>query len=111
MKSILTLLIVCAFLIASKANAWEAQVTNILQHGDVAAITLSPDPGKGKCEVGSPYLIHVDDTQASKQLFSMLLAALTTGNKIRGYEDPCSSAIWGASRPTIKRLNLTNRQQ
>jgi|GEM_PF-6200833 len=98
-----------AMLLSSvSANAWEANVTDILQHGDVAAITLSPDPGKGNCSYGSPYILIVDGSPASEQRFSMLLTALTTGKKVRGYTDACSTAIWGQSRPTIRRLGLTN---
>lgn len=88
------------------ASAWEAKVTDILQHGTYAAIYLSPDPGPGNCEFGSPYLLVVDGTPEANQRFSMLLAALTTGNNVAGYADECATAIWGKSKPTIRRLRL-----
>lgn len=94
--------------VSINSNAWEAKVTNILQHGNYAAISLSPDPGVGNCTAGSPYILVVDDTPAGKQRFSMLLTALTADKTISGYADECASAIWGVSRPTIRRLNLTN---
>ena len=96
-------------LFANYVNAWEATVVDILQHDDVAAITLSPDPGPGNCDVGSPYILIVDGTPASEQRFSMLLTALVSGKKVKGYADACSTAIWGTSRPTIRRLRLTNQ--
>jgi hypothetical protein len=92
--------------LSSFSNAWEATVTNILQHGSYAAIDLSPDPGVGNCEYGSPYLLVVDGTPESNQRFSMLLTALVSGKKVAGYADECAAAIWGKSRPTIRRLNL-----
>ncbi len=95
------------FLFATNASAWDAKVTNILQHGGYAAISLSPNPGVGNCSAGSPYLLVVDDTPASQQRFSMLLAALMSGKSISGYADECATAIWGVSRPTIRRLNLS----
>ncbi len=88
------------------ASAWDAKVTNILHHRDWVAVTLTPDPGPGKCEKGSPYLVKVDETAKSQQLFSMILTALATGKTISGYDDPCVNAIWGNSRPSIERLNL-----
>ncbi len=81
-------------------------VTNLLQHRDWVAVYLSPDPGKLNCEYGSPYLLKVDETAASQQRFSMILVSLTTGKKLNGYTDPCDTAIWGKSRPTIERLHL-----
>ena len=98
--------IVGAIFISCTVNAWEGQVTNILQHGDYVAITLSPDPGVGSCTVGSPYLMAVDETVESKQRFSMVLSALMSAKKIAGYDDGCATAIWGSSRPLIRRLNL-----
>ena len=95
-------------LIAQVSHGWEAYVTAILQHGNNAAITLSPDPGIGNCEYGSPYILIVDDTPAAQQRFSLLLTALASGKKISGYQDECSSAIWGQSRPTVRRIRLTN---
>lgn len=91
---------------SSGAFAWEANVTEILQHDNVAAIYLSPDPGKGQCDYGQPYLLIVDGTPESNQKFSMLLTALTSGKKVGGYEDECSTAIWEQSRPTIRRLKI-----
>ena len=104
-KGILVLSILSA---ANISYAWEANVTDILQHGTVAAISLSPDPGKGNCDVGSPYILIVDETPAAQQRFSMLLTALASGKKVRGYADACTTAIWGSSRPTIRRLGLKN---
>lgn len=95
-------------LLSNVVGAWEANVTNILQHGSVVAVSLSPDPGVGNCEYGSPYIIFADGTPANNQLFSMLLTALSTGNKVAGYADACTTTIWGQSRPTISRLNLRN---
>lgn len=94
----------CLFSICSWS--WEAKVTNILHHGDVIAVSLSPDPGPLQCDYGSPYLIKLDGSQASDQLFSMVLTALATGKTVTGYGDPCASDIWAKSRPTIWRLNL-----
>jgi hypothetical protein len=105
-----SLVLVFCTLFSSYAFSWEAKVTNILQHGEYAAISLSPDPGVGNCEFGQPYILIVDDTAAAKQRFSMLLTALSTGNKVGGYADACSSAIWGQSRPTIRRLRLTTNK-
>lgn len=107
MKKLFISILILVF--STTVGAWEAHVTDILQHGNVAAITLSPDPGKGNCSVGSPYILVVDGTPAAQRRFSMLLAALTTGKKIRGYVDECTTAIWGISRPTIRRLSLTNQ--
>lgn len=95
-----------AVLFASNAGAWEANVSDILQHYNYVAVYLSPDPGPGNCQYGSPYLLVVDDTPASKQRFAMIMAALVTGNKIAGYPDPCDTGIWAQSRPTIQRLLL-----
>jgi hypothetical protein len=100
------LVLMLSVCISSQALAWEAKVTNILQHGNYVAVTLNPDPGEGKCEDGSPYILIVDDEPDTAQKFSMLLTAMSTGMTIVGYEDPCSSAIWGRSRPTIERLGL-----
>ena len=105
LKSLITTSLFLLPLSVCSAN-WQAKVTNILQHGSVVAVTLSPDPGPASCEAGSPYLLTVDDTPASKQRFSMILSALATGNSISGYHDPCLKAIWGKTRPTIVRLNL-----
>ncbi len=107
MKLLKCFLIFLVILFATNAGAWEpAKVTNILQHEKYAAIFLSPDPGKGNCEAGSPYLLLVDDTPDSKQKFSMLLTALTTGLKVSGHSDACVNAIWGKTRPSIRRLHL-----
>ena len=95
-----------AIVFSANVFAWQAKVTNILQHGSYAAIYLSPDPGVGNCQYGQPYLLAVDGTPASNQRFSMILAAYTTGKNIAGYPDACSSAIWGQSRPTIERLRF-----
>ena len=91
---------------ATNSFAWDAEVLDILQHGNVVAVWLSPDPGPGNCSVGSPYILVADGTPESNQKFSMLLTALTTGMKISGYPDACTTAIWGNSRPTIQRLHL-----
>lgn len=104
MKKIIYSIILLTF--THHASAWEAKVTDILQHGDVAAITLSPDPGPENCSVGSPYILIVDETPAAKQRFSILLSALTSGKTVRGFPDACSTAIWGTSRPTIRRLGI-----
>ena len=101
------LFIFMSLLVSNSSFAWEAKVTNILQHGSYAAITLSPDPGVGNCSAGSPYLLVVDGSPESEQKFSMLLVALTTGKTVSGYADSCADAIWGVSRPTIRRLNLS----
>lgn len=85
-------------------NAWEATVTQIMHHYDAVAVWITPDPGPLNCQQGQPYLIKLDSSEASKQRFSMILTALTTKRKIEGYNDPCSSSIWGVSRPTIERL-------
>ena len=103
-----SLVLVFFALFSSYAFSWEAKVTNILQHGAYVAVTLSPDPGPYSCQAGSPYLIKVDESSASKQLFSMVLSALATGKSIGGYEDACVNAIWGLTRPSIVRLNLKN---
>lgn len=101
------LLPVMAMLCANHCLAWEAEVTNVLQHGDYVAVYLNPDPGIGKCAAGQPYLLRADGTPGNEQKFSMLLVAMTTGRKISGYADSCSTAIWGVSRPTIERLHLS----
>lgn len=95
-----------ALLTTTSAFAWEAKVTHVLQHGTMLAVYLSPDPGPGSCSVGQPYLIQVDDTIAAKQRFAMLMTAVATGQLISGYDDGCSSAIWGHSRPLVWRLQL-----
>ncbi|WP_072681172.1 hypothetical protein [Arcobacter sp. LA11] len=104
-KNILLLI----FLLFGNTYAWEAKVTDILHHDSYAAIRLSPDPGPGNCTVGSPYLLKIDDTIASKQKFNMLLSALISGKIVKGFSDSCSTAIWGTSRPTLYRLYITNR--
>lgn len=109
MKRIAVIFAMLGFNLSVSVFAWDkpAVVTNILQHRDWVAVYLSPDPGKGSCDHGSPYLIKTDGSAASEQLFSMVLVSLTTGKKIDGYHgDPCNSAIWGVSRPTIERLHL-----
>jgi hypothetical protein len=88
------------------ASAWDAKVTNVLQHGTQVAIYLSPDPGPLSCTTGQPYLINVDDTVASKQRFAMVMTALLTGQTISGYDDGCSNGIWAQSRPLVWRLSL-----
>lgn len=107
MKNKIYLFILCLF--SSQVNAWEADVVDILQHGDYVAVTLTPDPGVGNCEHGSPYLLIVDETPAAQQRFSIVLSALISGKKVRGYADECDNAIWGKSRPTLRRLSLTNK--
>ncbi len=101
-----TLFLILGVLAASAANAWEATVTDILQHGTMIAVYLSPDPGPGSCTYGQPYLMAVDDTAAGKQRFAMILTALATGQKIAGYDDGCDTGIWGQSRPVFWRLHL-----
>ena len=103
------LLLALGVFAASGAHAWEGKVINVLQHGTMVAIYMSPDPGPGSCSVGQPYLIQVDETVASKQRFAMVMTALITGQSISGYDDGCSTAIWGQSRPLVWRLQL-NRQ-
>ena len=98
------LLSILGLLAASSASAWEANVTDILQHGTYVAVYLSPDPGAGSCQYGQPYLLVVDDTPAGKQRFALILSALATGHKIAGYDDGCDTAIWAQSRPIIVRL-------
>jgi len=96
-----------AILTTSSAFAWEGKITNVLQHGTMIAIYLSPDPGPGSCSVGQPYLIAVDDTIAAKQRFSMVMTALVTGQTVSGYDDGCSTAIWAQSRPLVWRLTVS----
>ena len=103
-KGILALFV--GMLAASNANAWEANVSDILQHGTYVAVYLSPDPGPGSCQYSQPYLMVVDDTPAGKQRFTMIMTALATGHKIAGYDDGCDTAIWAQSRPLITRLVL-----
>jgi len=95
-----------AVLTTSSAFAWQAKVTNVLQHGTMLAIYLSPDPGPGSCSVGQPYLLTVDDTPEGKQRFAMVMTAVVTGQTISGYDDGCNSSIWGHSRPFVWRLQL-----
>jgi hypothetical protein len=90
--------------ISSLSFSWEAKVTKILQHRNVVAVYLEPNPGKGICEYGQPYILLADGEAGNNQKFSMLLTALTAGKTITGYEDACSTEIWGQSRPTISRL-------
>ena len=97
---------VLGVLAVSSAQAWEATVTNVLQHGNMVAVYLSPDPGPLSCSYGQPYLTVVDDTPAAKQRFAMLLMALSTGQKISGYDDGCDTGIWAQSRPVFWRLSL-----
>lgn len=99
-------LLVFAVLVTQTANAWEAKVTNVLQHGTMIAIYLSPDPGPQSCSVGQPYLLQVDDTSAAKQRFAMVMLALATGQTISGYDDGCNTGIWAQSRPFVWRLQL-----
>lgn len=106
MKIKRSLVLLIGILFTSAAGAWQANVTNILQHGTYVAVYLSPDPGPGTCQYGSPYLLVVDNTPESKQRFAMIMMALATGKKIGGYDDPCDTAIWAQSRPTIQRLHL-----
>jgi len=105
MKTIGALLVMVGGLWASAAGAWDAKVTSILHHYNYVAVYLSPDPGPGNCSYGSPYLVAVDDTAASKQRVAMLMMAVANGQTISGYHgDPCSTAIWAQSRPTIERI-------
>jgi hypothetical protein len=107
MKSCRALLVMVGGLWASVAGAWDANVTSILHHYNYLAVYLSPDPGPGNCSYGSPYLIPVDDTTASKQRVALIMQALATGQKISGWHgDPCDTAIWAQSRPRIERLML-----
>ncbi len=87
-------------------HAWEAKVVNIVQHDTQIAVYLSPDPGPLTCSVGQPYLMNVDDTTAVKQRFAMLMTALITGQTVSGWNDGCSSGIYGQSRPIFWRLQL-----
>ncbi len=88
------------------AQAWEAKVTNVLQHGNQVAIYLAPDPGALSCAVGQPYLLDVDDTPAAKQRFALIMLALSTGQLLTGWDDGCSTGIWAQSRPLMLRLRL-----
>ena len=106
MKVIKIIFTISASMFATNALAWEAKVTKILHHHTVAAIYLSPDPGVGQCTHGQPYILTLDGSSASKERFSMLLAALTAGQTVGGYSDGCSTAIWGNSRPLITRLSI-----
>jgi hypothetical protein len=110
MKRTESLLAIVGLLSVSTAGAWEANVTDILHHYNYMAVYLSPDPGPSTCSVGSPYLILVDDSTASKQRVALIMLALATGQKVAGYPDPCDTAIWGQSRPTIQRLVVRNSQ-
>lgn len=107
MRKLILFMLMYSFIV--NVNAWEANVVDILQHGTRVAVTLNPDPGIGKCEYGSPYILIVDESPAAQQRFSIILSALISGKKVRGYADECSTAIWGKSRPTLRRLGLTNR--
>jgi hypothetical protein len=100
------LIALCGLLATCTAHAWEANVTDILQHGNYVAVYLSPDPGAGSCSQSQPYLLVVDDSAAAKQRFGLILTALATGHKIGGYDDGCDTAIWAQSRPLIHRLVL-----
>ena len=106
MKIRRALLVVAGGLWASVAGAWHANVTNILHHWNYVAVYLTPDPGAGSCSYGGPYLLLVDDTTASKQRLAILMQAIATGQKVTGYDDGCSTGIWGQSRPKIERLML-----
>ena len=103
-------IMLCTFgvLLASNAGAWTATVTGVLHHYNYLAVYLSPDPGPGTCLFGSPYLVVVDDTIASKERVALLMTALTTGQTIGGYADGCDSGIWAQSRPLILRLLVLN---
>ena len=104
------LLVSCTLglLLPFAAQAWEARVTSVLQHGGQIAIYLSPDPGPLGCSVGQPYLVNVDETTASKQRFAMIMLAVATGQTISGYNDGCSEGIWAQSRPLVWRLTLNS---
>lgn len=106
MKGNILVLSVLGMLAPIGAQAWEARITNVLQHGNQIAIYLSPDPGPMSCSIGQPYLINVDDSIASKQRFAMVMTALITGQTVSGYDDGCSSGIWAQSRPVIWRLTI-----
>ncbi len=99
-------LLILSMVVAHSAHAWEAKVTNVLQHGTMIAIYLSPDPGPQSCSVGQPYLLQVDDTPAAKQRFAMVMMALVTGQTVSGYDDGCNTGIWAQSRPLVWRLYL-----
>jgi hypothetical protein len=108
MKKGRALLVMIGGLWASMAGAWDANVTNIVHHWNYAAVYLSPDPGPGNCSYGSPYLVALDDSFASKQRFAMLMQALATGQRVSGWHgDPCDTGIWAQSRPRIERLMLS----
>src|ERR1044071_5703315 len=101
-----SMLLILGVLTAQGAYAWQAKITNVLQHGGTLAIYLSPDPGPGSCSIGQPYLLEVDDTPAGKQRFAMVMTALVTGQTVSGYDDGCSTGIWNQSRPLVWRLML-----
>jgi len=103
-KILLSYLILAAT--AFSVAAQEATVTEIIQHRDSVAVFLEPDPGPQSCEFGSPYLLPVDGQTANDQKFSMLLAALASGKKVRVFSDSCGTAIYSQSRPVIERLSL-----
>jgi len=108
MKRYGALLVAIGSLWTSVAGAWDANVTSVLHHYDFLAVYLSPDPGAGNCSYGSPYLIVINDTTASKQRVALIMQALATGTKISGWHgDPCDIGIWGQSRPRIERLMLS----
>ena len=88
-------------LFAANTLAEGSQVTQILQHNEVVAVYLNPDPGKANCDVGSPYILKVDGTEANRQRFNMVLTAMSTGSRLSFSAPGCSSAIWGHSRPQI----------
>lgn len=93
MRKLLGMVLFSVLTASVQAQSWEAEVTSILQHGSVVAIYLDPDPGIGQCQYGSPYILVADGSPESNQRFSMLLTALTTGKKIDGWEDTCSSYL------------------
>lgn len=106
MKKVGSLVCFMLMLVSQYSLSWEAKVVELLQHEGYVAVYLSPDPGIGNCEYGQPYLLPVDGTPAKNQRFSLMLTALTAGLTIRGHADECSSAIWGKSRPTIRRVSI-----
>ena len=102
-KSFLIVLSLMAFY----SSAWEAKVVKIMQHDTHVAIYLDPDPGKFGCTHGSPFLLEVNETNSSQQLFSMALAAYTTNSTLSGYTEPCIDALFaGETHPKFRRISL-----
>lgn len=103
--------IILLALVASQANAWEANVKKILQHDEWVAVELSPNPGNHGCESGTTFLLKVDDSPATQQKYSLLLSALVSGKKVYGYnnQNDCVKGIWSNTRPPIDRIGIVDK--